>query len=343
MTRTFAARVDVIRNGAKLTELSFSDAPSLYADSTAEIKTSLKGTFKDNPLLDVFKDELVPVVILDGIEFKYGVYRIGTCSERYDTAGVKYLAIESYDRGFLLTQYKTESVLHIAAGTNYISAVESLLAEAGISLVISMPTAATLQTDREDWDVGTKHIEIVNQLLSEINYDNVWFNSDGYAVLNPYVAPSADRINHTYDGTTELSVLVRECDSETDIFDKPNVFIAVVSNADLDEPMIAKAENNNPLSVLSTVSRGMRVPQVHKVDNIASQTELQACIDNIRDQSMSGTETATIKTAIMPGHGIGDVIALNHPNIQGIFKESSWYIIMAAGQMMTHKIKRVMQ
>lgn len=58
-----------------------------------------------------------------------------------------------------------------------------------------------------------------------------------------------------------------ECESETDIFNKPNVFAVVVSNADKTAPMIAKAENNNPLSVLSTVTRGMRVTAVYKVDN----------------------------------------------------------------------------
>lgn len=343
MTRTFAARVDVIRNGAKLTELYFSDAPAIYADSTAEIKTSLKGIFKYNPLVDYFKDELVPVITVDGTDHKYGVYRVGTLSKRYTIAGIEYNNIESYDRCFLLDQMKTETVLHLASGTNYIAAVEQLLAGAGITQIISIPTTATLSTDREDWDVGTKYITIVNQLLSEINYNSVWFNADGYAMLQPYIAPSASHIDHIYDGTTELSVLAPECESETDIFDKPNVFVAIVSNADLDEPMIATAENNNPLSTLSTVTRGMRVTQTYKVDNIASQAELQTYINNVRDKSVTGTETVSIRTAIMPGHGIGDVIALNHPKAQGVYKESAWYVTLAAGQMMTHKMKKVVQ
>ncbi len=343
MTRTLSARVDVIRNGAKLTELSFSDAPAIYADSAAEIKTSLKGTFKYNPLVDYFKDELVPVIIIDGVESKYGVYRIGTLSKRFTIAGLEYNNIESYDRCFLLTQNKTETILHIASGTNYITAIEQLLAAAGITQVISLPTSATLQTVREDWDVGTKYITVVNQLLTEINYDSVWFDSDGYAILKPRITPSAERIDHIYDGTTELSVLAPECSSETDIFDKPNVFIAVVSNADLSAPMMAKAENNNPLSALSTITRGIRVAAVYKVDNIASQTELQTYINNVRDSSLYSTETVSIATAIMPGHGIKDTVALNHPSIQGLFQESAWYIVMAAGQMMTHKLKRVMQ
>lgn len=341
MIRTFAARVDVLRNGVKLTELQFADAPSVNADSRAKIKTSMSGSFKHNPLVDYFKDELRPVVTIDGVEYGLGIYRVGTFSARYTEANIQYDNIEAYDRGFLLTQQKTESILHIAAGTNYITAIEQLLTTAGIMQKISIPTTATLTTAREDWDVGTEYIEIVNQLLGEINYRDISFNSDGYAILQPYTAPSAGRIDHTYDGTTPLSVIKADCSTETDIFDKPNVFIAIVSNADLAAPMTATAENDNPISALSITKRGMRIPQVSKVDNIASQSDLQIYINNVRNQSMYGTETATIKTAIMPGHGICDTVALIHPSIQGLFEETSWYIVLQAGQVMTHKLKRV--
>lgn len=341
MIRTFAARVDVLRNGAKLTELAFADAPTIYADNSAKIKTSIKGEFQFNPLVDYFKDELIPIIILDGVENKYGVYRVGTVSTRYTASGAAYNSVEAYDRGFLLTQSKTETILHISAGTNYVAAIEQLLTAVGITQKMSTPTTATLVTDREDWAVGTEYLDIINQLLGEINYSDIWFNSEGYAIIEPYTAPNAENIDHTYDGNTPLSVIQSECSSETDIFNKPNVFIAVVSNVDLAAPMTATSENDNPLSRISITKRGMRIPQVYKVDNIASQNELQNYINNIRNQSMYSTETVTVKTAVMPGHGMGDVIALTHPSIQGLFEESAWYITMAAGQTMTHKMKRV--
>ncbi|MEG2383111.1 MAG: hypothetical protein RSB39_05940 [Oscillospiraceae bacterium] len=341
MIRRFSARVDVIRNGAKFTELKFVDAPAINADSKAKIKTSLSGSFVHNPLVDYFKDELQPVVDLDGIEHKLGIYRVGTISTRYTGAYTHYDAIEAYDRGFLLTQHKTENTLHLAAGANYIATIEQLLTTAGISQKITTPNTATLQTAREDWDVGTEYIDIINQLLSEINYRNIWFNADGYAILEPCKEPSAESINHTYDATTEMSVTMADCATETDIFDKPNVFVAIVSNPDLAAPMTATSENDNPNSALSITSRGMRIPTVCRVDNIANQAELQKYVDNLRNRSLLSTETVTIKTAVMPGHGIGDTLAINHPPIQGIFEETSWWLKMNAGQQMTHKAKRV--
>lgn len=343
MIRRFGARVDVLRNGVKLTELQFSDAPSISADSRGKIKTSMAGGFKYNPLVNYFKDELRPVIVIDGIESSVGIYRIGTVASRFNSNGVRYDEIDAYDRGFALTQRKTEGIKHIAAGTGYIAAIEQLLTDAGITQKIIFPSTATLQTDREDWAVGTEYIVIVNQLLEEINYKNIWFNSEGYAIVEPKMEPSAERINHYYDATTELSVTYPDCSTETDIFSKPNVFVAICSNADLPSPLTATAINDNPNSALSITSRGIRIPQIYKVDNIAGQAELQAYINGIRNQSMYSTESVTIKTAIMPGHGIGDTIAINHPAIQGIFEETSWRFTLAAGEAMTHKVKRVMK
>jgi hypothetical protein len=43
----------------------------------------------------------------------------------------------------------------------------------------------------------------------------------------------------------------------------------------------------------------------------------------------------------MPGHGIGDTVALNHPEAQGICEETAWYITLGAGEYMTHELRKV--
>ena len=103
------------------------------ADSRGKIKTSMAGGFKYNPLVNYFKDELRPVVIIDGVEHSVGIYRIGTISTKYAADGVRYDTIEAYDRGFILTQRKTEGIKHISSGTSYIAAIEQILADAGLT------------------------------------------------------------------------------------------------------------------------------------------------------------------------------------------------------------------
>lgn len=340
MIRSLNFRMDVLRDGVRLMSLPFSVPPNILADSAREIKTSLSGTFANNDVVDWMTDRLQPVVIIDGVEQPYGVYVPATLTETNTSSGAQ-LQVEAYDLGYILTLAKTETIYHIPSGTSYLDAIQSLLVAAGLTLVQATPNAATLQTDREDWDVGTSYLTIINQLLSEINYQDIWFDANGSAILEPALSPTAERIGHSYDATNIDSVTHRDTTTVTDMFGIPNVFIALCSNPDYDAPMMATSENNNAQSKLSIANRGMRIPQVYKVNNIASMDELQAYADRLRDQSMLATEITTIQTAIMPGHGLYDVVALRHPAAEGIYLETGWEFSLQAGTYMTHRLKKV--
>lgn len=205
--------------------------------------------------IDYLNDELQPVLIIDGVETPIGVFVPGTVTTSSKGYGVDLDRVEAYDRGVKLQQAKTETLLHWSAGTKYLDAVKQLLVSAGIGMVMETPSTLTLPTDREDWAIGTPYLTIINALLAEINYNDIWFDARGTAVLQPRQEPSAERIAHTYTDGTPLSVLMPDSESELDIYDAPNVFICTVSNPDLEEPMTATAVNDNPMSALSTVRR----------------------------------------------------------------------------------------
>ena len=114
----------------------------------------------------------------------------------------------------------------------------------------------------------------------------------------------------------------------------------ICENPDLDAPLISTAINDNPLSALSTFKRGRRIAEVYKVNNIASQEALDEYAQRLCSDSMLSSEISEISTANMPGHGIYDTVALTHPNLEGIFQETGWSLILAAGQTMTHTLRR---
>lgn len=340
MIRTFSCEVYALRNGARLKRLKCVDPPNVYADASSKIKTSLSGRFLEDGEVNWLADELQPVMLIDGEEFPAGVFRVASVTMTLDGRG-RVLEVEAYDRGYLLQQHRTQRIIHLASGTNYIDAIEALMAACGVTQILKTPSSYTLTTDREDWEVGTNYLTIVNQLLGEINYREIWFDSTGYAVLEPARAPSADNVKHTYVAGTLKSVTARDCVAETDLFNKPNIFVVMCANPDMEDVMVATAENNSPASPTSTVSRGVRITSVAKVDNIASQEALQAYAEELREKSMLSSETVTIKTAIMPNHGIGDTVALNHPGAQGIYEETGWYMELKAGEYMSHDLRKV--
>ena len=59
-----------------------------------------------------------------------------------------------------------------------------------------------------------------------------------------------------------------------------------------------------------------------------------------RNESMLAARTITFQTLNEPGHGVGDIISIDDPELAGIYEETGWSLTMAAGQMMQHTAKR---
>lgn len=343
-TRDVQYRVRVLKNGAAASELLWAEdnAPVVMWDKAGNIKASMRGSFYKNADVDLLTDELQPVLILNGTEYPLGIFRAATVT----TGGSEYsptVRVEAYDRCWRLSCRRTESVLHYAAGTSYISVIEGLLTECGISLRLVTSSSAVLQTDREDWEIGTDYLTIVNQLLAEINYAPLWFDADGMAHVEPYRSADAKRISHVYGdmGAPEvLNPALSESKMETDIFSKPNVFICVCSNPEIGEPMTAVAVNENTSSSTSVFRRGMRIARRCIVRNIASAEELQAYANKLMQESMFEAHTLTFETFVEGGHGIGDIISINNRELGGVWEETAWSITLAAGEPMKHTAKR---
>ena len=340
MIRNYRVRVDAMRDNSFFKTLHIVNDPIIDCNADAELKASMSGVFLDDPDINWLTDELQPIQIIDEIEYPVGIFAIGTYSKSTDENGVASVSVEAYDRALYLRQMKTQSILHISAGTNYMQAIEQLLVEAGVILYLAEPTEEVLLTDREDWNIGTSYLKIINTLLSEINYGQIWFNKKGFAILRPKKIPSIHEIDHKYSQFDRVNVLHRPIAVETDSFDAPNLFVVICNNPDLEEPLVSRAENDNPFSSLSTFTRGRKIVQVINVDNIASQDALDEYTQKVCGMSMLRSEVVSISTCNLPGHEIYDTVAIDHPDVQGLFQEVGWRLVLAQGQTMEHKIRR---
>lgn len=341
MKRTIDFRYVIVRNGADYATIRPVKAPTIRMRYTSKIKTSLSGEFLE-PEADVnwLTDAIRPEIIIDGVATSLGVFLPATVS-RTETATTKSLKVEAYDRCWVVRDNYTETRISIAAGVNYISAIQTLLTTCGIYLTVATPTNATITEIREDWDVGTSYLDIINQLLSEINYHELWFDKAGYAVLEPVSTPTAANIEHTLDDTNVKSLLLPQMTAQTDVYSAPNVFIVVCSNPDKDEPMIATAENTNPQSPLSVDRRGRSIVKFQTVNNIASQAELQEYANTLRNNSMIRGETIEVTTGLFPGYGVNDVTAIRYGGLFSVCLERQWQMKLEAGGDMKHTLERV--
>lgn len=340
--RNISFRYRIARDGGNygLIEPIEGSWPTIRMDAGGQIKTSFAGTFAPPDVeIDWFRDEIRPEMILDGVAYPLGVFLPATVESSKDETTTS-IRVEAYDRAWLARDYKAETAPYFAAGTEYLQAVGSLLNTAGIGLISAKASLLTLSEAREDWSPGTDYLSIANELLKEINYKEVWFDSQGMARLEPYEDLSAANIRHTLDENDVRSLLLPTITRSADIYSAPNVFTCICSNPDKDEGMAATAVNTSPQSPLSVGRRGRRIVQITQVRNVASQQELQAMADRQLTDSLVSGEIIRVETGLLPGFGVNDVTALRYGDVFAVCRETAWSMDLSPGGTMSHTLER---
>lgn len=342
-SQTILFRADIIRNNAKVREITIAPGSSISTNADAAIGRTARFTLYEP--LDWLKEEIKPYMLLqmgsEYAEFPLGVF-IPSTPRRVGTDGANEWIVEAYDRTVILAEDGLDAPLYLAAGTLYLDAVEDMLAGAGVSNVTILDyTTTVLPADRE-FEIGMSKLDVINVLLSEINHNPIHCDVDGRFVLSAFKQPTPDRIDFTYTADA-LSIISTDTSAETDFYGMPNVFLAICSNPDLDVDYMSVYTNDNPASQFSTIQRGRRIiSQTYQPDQIASQEDLDAYIRRIAfEQMQTASETVSFRTALMPIHGRGDTLAIRHPNVDGVFAESGWTISLEAGAEMEHTARRV--
>lgn len=338
MTKITGYSLWALRNGVRFKELQCVKAPRINVRQGADIKSSFAATFINDDSVDLLSDTLQPFLISNEKEQPLGVFRVGT-AEKKQKGGVTTVSVSAYDKCYDVRQNATTTVLHFSKGSGYLQAIKSLLSECGISLIINDPCDYEFQTDREDWSIGTRYLTIVNTLLSEINFQSLWFNANGAAMILKKTTNLPSNCDFFYSAKT--AQLLDELTSTIDYFEKPNVFVAICSNPDLDGCLYSVAVNDSLSSPFSTTRRGLKVVETHKVNNIASQEALNNYASSLCYDSMLSSEIITIGTDLEAEHGIGSIIALDYKGHQGLYVEEAWSMTLGADQTMKHTLRRV--
>lgn len=336
--RNLSYRLDVLNGEIKIGELQALGVEVNFDGTATDVKMSITGTVKDSSAIDWYKHRLRPVLIDNGAEYYLGTYLPQYVKEATN-GGETLKNFEAYDLSILAKNDKLTERLNLKSGTLYLTAIQGVLISSGITKIVADTSDAVLQSDRDDWDVGTPKITIVNQLLSEMSFNDLYIDLNGTARLTRYEIPSANNIDHIYQ-SGQASIIEPNTNVESNFFEIPNIWIAVVSNPDLPEPLVAKFTNDNPMSKTSTVYTGQRKVEVLSFDNIATQTDLQNAVNKSAFEAMQGIETISFKTAIEANHGLFDVCAINIPEYNGITTEINWEIDLDSTTM-THKAKKL--
>lgn len=324
-----------------LRELTTVTDASISMSSDASIQRTAKFIVEDSENINYLSERIKPYVrisISGGYaEFPLGVFLLSSPSKSFGTTIVR--NIDAYDQVQILNDDKVIGLYRVAAGTSYVTAIRSLLTSAGIITASIASSTKTLPVDRE-WDGGTTKLAIVNELLSALGYNPIYFDEDGAAVGTPYISPDQRISEYTY-ADDEYSVIFQGSDQTEDLFSIPNQFVLVVSQPD--RPVLKSVyTNTNPASPTSTVSRGRTIVDYQSVD-AADQATLDSLAQMSAFKASQIYQTVTFSTAIMPHHSYNDVISFNSAlmGVSSKYEEIGWSMQLKAGSRMQHTIRRV--
>lgn len=277
----------------------------------------------------------------DGSKTAFGLFVVTTPTYEVDDAGTRFEKLECYDLNYVLSNLSVlEETTTIPAGTSYRNAILAQLQFAGITRVIADDCNYVLPTDKE-FEIGTSRYDVINNLLGDINFNPLWFDGEGNAMLKERKPVEQNEKTHRYNERNAIPVYI-PMESSGDLFNAANVFIEICNSADIGSTLIAKAENHDFSSPLCIERRKLRIADVETVDSIANAEALQVRANNRLLQSMMSTETYSFTSDgdMEEDHGLFDSMILSRYGI-GMLEEQDWSIECVSGGQMKHTGKKV--
>lgn len=313
----------------------------------SEIKRIAKFNILDDGSIDWLNDRIQPFFLLkmpgdNWIEWPLGIFLLPS-PKRKDDHNKVYREIEAYDGNLILQQDKFSYAPYFAAGTKYIDAIKQILAGAGITKINIEDSSEALQTDRE-WDIGTSRLTVINSLLKEIAYTDIWVDERGYFTASKYVSPSIRAEEYLYKDD-DLSIIYPEVEEDCEIFNVPNQWTVTATNSET-APLSSTYTNDNPNSPTSTVNRGRTISaDPVTIDYVASQSALNDYVKMIADKDNQVNGEIDFNTALMPMHSFDDVLRLEYSplNIANKYEELGWTMVLKKGEKMKHQLRKVVQ
>lgn len=319
------------------------DRVTLLATVTMTDSTIVSGAFGpygyNGGIVDSLQYTVTPPTRPGYVEWPLGVFLLSSPSRSYRAGALVLRDVQAYDQLLVLRDDRVSDRYTVNAGTNYVTAINTLVAGMGFTLNLT-PTTKTLPVAR-DWDPGTTRLEILNELLGAINYESAFFDEDGVLIGRPYISPADRASEYTYAANGD-SLLAGDILQTLDLFAIPNKWTIVVSNAD-QVPIVSTYTNNSVTSPTSVPNRGRIIADFRTEQDAADQATLDAMVARLAFEASQVYEYVEFDTPLMPVHQNADVYSLDIDglDINASYSEHTWSLPLQAGSTMSHKVRRV--
>jgi hypothetical protein len=260
----YVGALDGVRPGGSVV---YTSAKSVHGSASTVVRDKGQG-------IDWLTARFRPVISIAGYgDTALGVFLVSEAPESWGDYGREW-SVKMLDKCTILDQDAVDVSYTLDAGTVVTTAIVTLIQSTGETNIAITPSTATLLNPLV-WPAGTTKLQIVNDLLSTINYFSLFCNGDGQFRGEPYVKPaSRPSVWDFLDGSDciYLPGLVKD----VDLFAIPNKVIAITQGSGTTAALTSTATNTDSTSPYSTVSRGRTITRVFTGVEAADQPTLDA-------------------------------------------------------------------
>jgi len=268
-----------------------------------------------------------------GNEYNPGVQRpfqVGDTVRGVTTVAMSDLTIH-------LVESTTIEPYTVSSGTNYITAVQSILDDKNLNH--SLPSTDKVLPNDKTWDAGIPWIRIVNDLLKGAGFYSIWTDTKGVFTSRRLDDLSSRTPDVTY---TDEDFIIPPVNEEFETTRFANQVIVIGSDPNW-EPVSAVVTNDDPDSSISTVTLGRTITKVMSVDEVADESTAQELAQRELEQSASLYQRVIINSHPDPRRRAREVYSVTIPGLyEGQkFRVRNWSMDLTSGIPMTHTLSRV--
>ena len=328
---------------ANLGYIEIQDGKVSY-DSTSEVMRTFSGRVKKSDLLnlDTIDYRVTPWMCLmmpNGKEAKWALGKFIIYPAMESENDINMIEVSGFDLGKVALDDKNVTRLFVDSSDLYTTALAVVLNT--IYTRTDITESESTKSFPQEWEIGTPKIQIANDLLKGINYNPLYFDEYGVAMCKPHEPIATRSIDFSYFAN-EQSVIVDGLKFASDKYDIPNKWVRYTENPELPY-LISTYTNDDEDSPFSTVNRGRTIVDAGVVEDIASQSVLDAYVARIAAEAMMTTERLEFTSLNMPGHGFQECLFVDVPvyDISGKYIEVAWEMELVSGGRMSHVCERV--
>jgi len=272
------------------------------------------------------------------VRFPIGLFRLTNPTDDITPSPEDTIAFRGSDVTYFLQKDKQDGPFELAAGTNYIKAVESILTTLG--LVHDLPPAAPTTPIAFVWEQGTPSLIIVNQLLKGIDHFQIAPDGEGTFRTAPRVAPRGVAPDVSYTTEEEPRFIVPPFGEKQTEATIPNIVLASIQDPNR-AVAFGSAENADPDSLLSTFRTETTYAEI-TMDRAANVATLLSIAEYELLLASGVSDNAILRTVLDPRRMSNEVyrLTVEDDEVGTKWRVRGWTLPLRTGVAMRHNVQR---